>query len=285
MSTKFATRPFAALFLSSFLASPFAAQQAPSPPKPASPEAPTSAQTTPGTQSEKDKQIEKKKQSQHALGAVPQFGIVNGRTAPPLTSGGKFHLFVRSAFDPGALGIVGLEAGISQATNSFPAYGQGWGGYGKRYGAALADNVSSGFFSTYFFPVLFKQDPRYFRLGEGSFGHRFLYGVKQEFVCHTDNGGRSFHWSNVLGALTAGTISNLYYPGRTLISTTPATATTPPIPHYEDDRGVGLTLSRSAIALGYGTAAGLFGEFWPDIHNKVTRKHKHGPAPLVPPGE
>jgi hypothetical protein len=278
LSTKYVSQPFAALVFLSIFSSPSTAQQTPPSTNPSPPTAQTEAQTAPGSQAEKEKQIEGKERSQHALGALPQFGIVNGRTAPPLTSGGKFHLFVRSTFDPGTLGIVGIEAGISQASNSFPAYGQGWEGYGKRYGAALADNVSSGFFSTYFFPVLLKQDPRYFRLGEGSFGHRFFYGVKQEFVCHTDKGGRAFSWSNVLGAFTAGAISNLYYPGRTLISTTPATATTPAIPHYENDRGVSLTLSRSAIALGYGTAGGLVGEFWPDIHNKLTHKHKQDPA-------
>jgi len=259
---------------------PSAAQQTSPPTNPAPPAAHSAAETAPATQSGKEKEKEaERKESQRALGGLPQFGIVIGQTAPPLTPGGKFHLFARTAFDPVTLTVVGVQAGITQADNSFPAYGQGWEGYGKRYGAALADNVSSGFFSTYFYPVLLKQDPRYFRLGEGSFGHRFFYGVKQEFICHTDTGERSFHWSNVLGALTAGAISNLYYPGRTLISTTPATATSPPIPHYENERGVSLTLSRSAIALGYGTAGGLFGEFWPDIHSKLRRKHKQVAAP------
>jgi len=144
---------------------------------------------------------------------------------------------------------------------------------------SMAFRTTANFFEKFGFATAFKQDPRYFRLGEGSFEHRFFYGVKQEFVCHTDKGGRSFSWSNVLGAFTAGAISNLYYPGRTLISTTPATATMPAIPHYENERGGSLTLSRSAIALGYGTAAGLFGEFWPDIHNKFSHKHKQEAAP------
>jgi len=118
-----------------------------------------------------------------------------------------------------------------------------------------------------------KEDPRYFRLGEGSFGRRLAYSVKQEFVCHTDKGGRSFNFSNVLGAFTSGAISNLYYPGNTLIRTIPATSTSPAIPVYENDRGVGLTLSRTSIALGYGTIGGLFDEFWPDIQQKLFRKH------------
>jgi len=241
------------------------AQQPPSP-KPATPES-----EKPGAGSEEDKAIEKKEQSQRAL-VVPMFGVTNRQDARPLKPNEKLQLFAKSAFDPVTLGIVGLQAGLSQSENQFPGYGQGAQGYGKRYGAALADEVSSSFFSNYFYPTLLKEDPRYFRLGQGSFKQRFFYGVKQEFVCHTDKGGRSFNFSNVLGAFTAGGISNLYYPGNTLIRTIPATGTSPAIPVYENDRGFGLTMSRATIALGYGMIGGLFDEFWPDILNKL---HKH----------
>jgi hypothetical protein len=58
----------------------------------------------------------------------------------------------------------------------------------------------------------------------------------------------------VLGALTAGSISNAYYP--------------------QDDRGFGLTMSRSGISLLYGTLGGVFSEFWPDIQHKLLHKNK-----------
>ena len=231
--------------------------------------------------SEEEKQIERKEQSQRMLGVLPQFGVTSRQNAPPLMPHEKFHLFFKSAFDPAAIGVVGFQAGLSQAQDEFPAYGQGAAGYGKRFGASLADEVSAGFWSNFAYPVLLKEDPRYFRLGEGGFSHRFVYSVKQEFVCHTDKGGRSFAFSNVLGAVTSGAISNLYYPGKSVIRTIPATPTTPAIPVYENDRGVALTLSRTAIALGYGTIGGLFDEFWPDIYNKLFRKHKE-PPPKVP---
>ncbi len=248
-------------------------QSSPTPsPRPAAPSSQT--QTVPETKSEEEKQLERKEQSQRALGVLPQFGVTSRQNAPPLTRGEKFHLFVKSAFDPVTIGIVGFQAGLSQAEDEFPGYGQGAQGYGKRFGASLADEVSSGFWSNYFYPVLLKEDPRYFRLGEGSFGHRLVYGVKQEFVCHTDKGGRAFNFSNVLGAFTSGGISNLYYPGNTLIRMVPATSTTPAKPVYENDRGAVLTLSRATIALGYGTLGGLFDEFWPDIQRKISRKHK-----------
>jgi len=204
-------------------------------------------------QPQKEEEIQKKEQSQRVLGVVPMFTVTNRQNAPPLTPHQKFHLFVRGAFDPFVYVVAGLQAGIGQATNQFESYGQGGEGYAKRYGAALGDGISSQFFSNFFYPVLLKQDPRYFRLGEGTFAHRTSYAVKQEFVCHTDKGGRSFAWSNVLGAVSTGGLSNVYYP--------------------EGDRGFGLTMSRAGISLLYGTAGGIFDEFWPDIQHKLFHKH------------
>lgn len=235
------------------------------------------------SQKENEKEIERKEQSQRVLGVLPQFGVTSRQNAPPLTAHEKFHLFAKSAFDPASIGVVGLQSALSQAEDEFPAYGQGAAGYGKRFGASLADEVSAGFWSNYFYPVLLKEDPRYFRLGEGGSSHRILYSVKQEFVCHTDKGGRQFNFSNVLGALTSGAISNAYYPGNSLIRTIPATATSPATPVYENDRGAVLTLSRTAIALGYGIIGGLFDEFWPDIHDKLFHKH-NDPGAKEPPG-
>jgi hypothetical protein len=213
------------------------------------------------TKSAEELRKQKLEQSYRVMGVVPMFGTTSRHDATPLTSKEKFRVFARSAFDPVTFVVVGFQAGISQAENSFPEYGQGAEGFGKYYGAAFADNVDSGFFSNFFYPVLFKQDPRYFRLGEGSFKHRLAYSVVQEFVAHKDSGGRTFHFSNVLGALTSGSISNAYYP--------------------ESDRGFGLTMSRSGIALLYGSVGGIFSEFWPDVQAKIF-KHKDKPGLVLP---
>lgn len=205
------------------------------------------------TPQETEKDIQKREQSQRILGVAPQFGMTSRMNAPALTTGEKFHLFVKGSFDPFEWAAAGFQAGVSQAENEFPGYGQGAAGYGKRYGASLADQVSSNFFANFAYPVLLKEDPRYFRLGEGSIKHRIVYSLEQEFVCHTDNGGRAFNWSNILGAFTSGTLSNAYYPST--------------------DRGVGLTLSRSTISLAYGAVGGLVDEFWVDISHKLFHKH------------
>lgn len=239
-------------------------------PAPANPVATTGKQQQPGTpplwdpelqrkeqELQQEQELQKKEQSNRVLGVVPLFGVTR-QNAAPLTPGQKFHLFRRSAFDPVQFAVVGLQAGISQATNSFGGYGQGAEGYGKRYGAAFADQVSSNFFSNFVYPVLLKEDPRYFRLGEGTIKHRIGYALAQEFVCKTDKGTRSFNYSNVLGAFTAGSISNAYYPS--------------------NDRGFGLTVSRAGIALLYGSLGGLFDEFWADIDHKLFHKKKNNTA-------
>ncbi len=89
--------------------------------------------------------------------------------------------------------------------------------------------------------------------------HRIVYSLAQEFVCRTDKGTRSFNYSSILGAFTAGGLSNAYYP--------------------QSDRGFGLTMSRSVIALAYGAAGGLVDEFWFDINEKFFHKKKNKPPP------
>jgi len=209
---------------------------------------------------ETEKEIEKREQSQRFLGLVPMFSATNRQNASPLTPSQKFHLMAKQLTDPYTFAAAGLQAGLAQATDEFPAYGQGAAGYGKRYGATLGDQASSQFFSNFFYPALLKEDPRYFRSGHGSVKQRIGYALAQEFVCHTDAGGRAFNFSNALGAVTAGGISNAYYPA--------------------SDRGFGLTMSRSAIALAYGSAGGLVQEFWPDIQRKLF--HKNPPADQAP---
>ncbi len=172
--------------------------------------------------------------------------------APPLKTSEKFKLFARTSFDPVTIVIAAAQAGVSQADGQFKQYGQGAEGYGKRFGAAYGDQVSSGFFRTFLYPTIFKQDPRYFRLGHGGFAHRFGYSLVQTVVCHTDRGGRAFNISNVLGAFTSGGLSNVYYPS--------------------DDRGFALTMSSSGLAVAYAAGGDLLSEFWPDIRRKVFKR-------------
>lgn len=242
---------------------PAFSQEAASPASPATPNTEASAQN-PTEPRKTAEEILKEEEKQRVLGVVPTFGVTNYQYAPPLTSKQKFELMAKTTIDPATFVIIGLQAGISQAQNNFPDYGQGAAGYAKRYGAAWTDSFDSNFFSNFFYPVLFKQDPRYFRIGQGTIKSRMGKAIEQEFVARKDHGGHTFHFSNILGAFTAGGISNAYYPA--------------------EDRGAWLTVSRATIALGYGCLGNVFLEFWPDISHKFFHKKENQAHPNEPPG-
>lgn len=89
----------------------------------------------------------------------------------------KFLLFVQDTFDPVTFLNVGFNAGLDQAQNADPAFGQGAAGYGKRFGANFADQASSGFFKDFAYPMIFSEDPRYYRLAHGSVRRRCLHAL------------------------------------------------------------------------------------------------------------
>ncbi len=148
---------------------------------------------------------------QRLLGVVPNFFVSYNWNAPPLTPRQKFTLATKNASDPGNLLLVGTVAGVQQAENAFPGYAQGAAGYGRRYGADLGNLVAGTYMGGAVLPVLFHQDPRYFYKGTGSIRSRFFYAVSTAVICRGDNGHRQPAFAGVLGDLSAGAISNLYY--------------------------------------------------------------------------
>ena len=75
----------------------------------------------------------------------------------------KFILFVRDTFEPVTFAAAGFNAGIDQAANQDPSFGQGASGYGKRFGANFTDQASFLFFKDFAYPAIFSEDPRYYR--------------------------------------------------------------------------------------------------------------------------
>jgi hypothetical protein len=125
----------------------------------------------------------------------------------------KFLLFVRDSYDPGTILSVAFNAGLSQAQNTDPTFGQGMSGYGKRFGASYADQASARFFKDFLYPSIFSEDPRYYRLGEGSTRNRLFHPIEHALVAHTDHGNRMFNFSEWLGTASAIALSNTYHPG------------------------------------------------------------------------
>src|SRR5260370_2012775 len=101
-------------------------------------------------------------EKQRLVGVIPNFYTSYIHDAAPLNWKQKFSLAARSAFDPVVYIGVGFGAGIEQATNAYPGFGQGAAGYRKRYAATFVDGRSSDFLTNALFPALFHQNPRYY---------------------------------------------------------------------------------------------------------------------------
>jgi hypothetical protein len=154
----------------------------------------------------------KAEEKQRVLGVIPDFYTSYTWSAAPLTSKQKFSLAAHQMFDPVALVGISLSAGVQQARNVFPGYGQGAEGYAKRWGAQFANGRISVTLSRAVFPSLFHQDPRYFYQGSGSKWSRVKHAAGDAFVARSDSGHLMPNYSYFLGDLCSGAISNLYYP-------------------------------------------------------------------------
>ena len=193
-------------------------------------------------------------EKQRVLGVLPNFYVTYIPNAVPLTSKQKFKLAWKTVIDPFTLVAVAGAAGVEQAQDHFAEYGQGAQGYAKRFGAGYADTASGVFIGAALLPSLLKQDPRYFYKGTGSTRSRALYAIANSFVCKGDNGRWQTNYSNILGSLAAGGISNLYYP-------------------RQDRNGLGLTFENAGLGLAATSVSNLFQEF---VIRKLTPKAKNG---------
>jgi hypothetical protein len=257
------TRWFAAICISLtvLLTYPMARAQPAEPGSPAATPAPHSDSQTSAAPAAGSPQEDERKKAQEQLdkqlhqrvfGVMATFNTTNNRDALPLSTKQKYKLFFKSASDPWPFALTAVGAGIDQAQNSFPEYGQGVEGYAKRWGAGYTDYFTGNLLGNAVLASLLKEDPRYFQKGTGSFVTRALWAAGGTVWCKRDNGTWGPNYANVMGNLMGAAVSNLYYPAA--------------------DRTAGETLERGFTV----TAQAIIGseviEFWPDMVRHHKRK-------------
>jgi hypothetical protein len=195
----------------------------------------------------------KEQEKQRVFGILPSFNVSYRSDAVSLTAKQKISLAFRSATDPVSIATAFVSAGYHEAMDDDPGFGWGIEGYGKRTGAAYLDAFDGTMIGNGFLPAIFHQDPRYFRRGHGSISYRLLYAAAATIICKHDNTGRwEPNYSNVLGNIAAGGISNLYYPS--------------------GSTGVSQTFTNGFTVTATGGLSTIFQEFWPDVSRKLFHK-------------
>jgi hypothetical protein len=194
----------------------------------------------------------KLQEKQRVFGVMATFNTTRNKDALPLSAGQKYRLFFKSATDPWPFVLTAFGAGIDQADNSFPEYHQGVEGYAKRYGAAYTDYFTGNLLGNAVLADLFKEDPRYFQKGTGSFTSRFLWAASSTVWCKRDSGTWGPNYANVVGNLMGAAVSNLYYPAK--------------------ERTVSDTVSRGVTVTAQAIIGSEIIEFWPDMVRHHQRK-------------
>lgn len=187
---------------------------------------------------------------------LPNSLVVEGRDTKttPLTTGQKFGQVPKNFFNPFTFIGIGIESGIDQAADFHHGYGQGAEGFGKRFGANVADTATGQFFGIGVYPSIFHTDPRYYRMGSGSFFSRATYSATRVLVTRTDSGRRIINVPEILACATSSGISRAYYP--------------------DDERTAGDFAVSMGTRIAFDAAYNLAKEFWPGFRDHVFGHHK-----------
>jgi hypothetical protein len=194
------------------------------------------------------------------LGIIPNFQTTNDTPVErePLTVKEKYVLAWHQSVDISAHFGNAFQAALQQASNGQPHYGQGWGPYAQRFGAAEADQVTSSFFIFGFLPHVLHEDPRYFRKARGSAWSRIRYAATRTVITRKDSGDPTFNTPQVLGQLLQQGISTSYYP--------------------QQDRTASGVFQNWGINLAYNSAYNALKEYYPDFLRVVFHRHKERAA-------
>lgn len=187
------------------------------------------------------------------------FGVLpNYRTAEKsaeyqsISASRKLKIATKDSFDYPLFLLAAAYAGLYQLENSHPEFGQGTAGYARRLGTSYADQVIGNYLTEGFLPIAFHEDPRYFRMAEGSKKSRTLYALTRIFVTHTDSGKTTFNYAEVVGNGMAAGIGLSYYP---------------------DNRNVPDFLQNWGVQLGTDATSQVLKEFWPDVKRWWLTRH------------
>ncbi len=194
-----------------------------------------------------------------AYGVLPNYRTANyADPYQPLTVRRKFYIARKDSFDYPIFATGAFFAGLGQLNKAHESFGQGAKGFGKRYITAFADQSLGNYLTEGVMPVLFHQDPRYFRQGStyGGTWKRIGYAASRTFVTRTDRGAWTFNMSEVAGNVVSAGVANAYYPG---------------------ERRLGDNLQRFYTQLGTDTISQILKEFWPDVKRRLSKKKPSAP--------
>jgi hypothetical protein len=160
-------------------------------------------------------------------------------------------VLLKKIFGPSAL-VATAPAALSDQVRKFPKeWGHDWNGFGKRAASEYGQYVLyAGIESVV--QVIHKEDPRYFRLGEGNFFRRTAHVIVRTFVAKKDGGGDTFALSLPAASFGSWAIATRWNP-RSL-------------------RNAASIFEWGSTGVETKASTNFFREFWPDVKGLFRKK-------------
>lgn len=187
------------------------------------------------------------------LGVLPNYrSVEESEPFSPLTVRRKFYIGYKDSTDYPIFFVAGGLAALGQIIDQHPQFGQGLKGYGKRLGGSVADQLIGNMLTESVMPSLLREDPRYFRRGQGGIWARTGYAASRVLIARNDHGKWTFNAAEVSGNAIGAVVGNAYYPGER---------------HLEDN------VQRFYSQMATDAFSQILKEFWPDIKRKYFNRH------------
>ena len=190
------------------------------------------------------------------FGVLPNYKTVDKMTVAyqPISTRTKFMIATKDSFDWPEFFVAGAMSGLNQMSEQDEEWGQGVKGYAKRYTASIADQTISNYLTEAILPSVLHDDPRYFRLGQGSAAHRIVHALSWVIISKTDANHSTLNVSELLGSGASAAIGTLYYP--------------------VEERNASAVRDRFVTQVSFDAASSVLKEYWPDIRNLLFKKRR-----------
>jgi hypothetical protein len=233
----------------------FAQSDPPDPPGPAAvvSASETSARETPATETPVTP-VPATPEDKRIFGVIPNYRTAEASNGfEPITPKQKMAIACKDSFDWPVYPTAAAFALLYQLEDQNPSFGQGMAGYAKRLAGSIGDQTLGNMMTEGVMPSLLREDPRYFRIGEGSVWHRTGYALSRIFVTRTDSGRTTFNFSEWGGNAVAVAASNAWYP---------------------DTRDVSDNVQKLLIQCATDAFSQVLKEFWPDVKRHFKKNHE-----------
>jgi len=190
------------------------------------------------------------------FGVLPNYRTVdqNGEYQP-ITARQKLTIATKDTVDYPLIFLGGGFAALGQLTDQHPNLGEGLKGFSLRWATSYSDQAMGNMMTEGFLPILFHEDPRYFRVGPsyGGVWKRTGYAASRIFWNKTDKGVDSFNFAEVIGNSISAGLGNAY---------------------YTQERRLGDNFQRLGVSLATDAFSQVLKEFWPDVKRKFWHREK-----------